>query len=85
MNLHPISTLFIRTFKFSNLSFIQASFLNYYGKVLTLAGLEKITVINQGQLSHYVTVRRKPGKKTVEKIEQNLHQFTDELKEVGFR
>ena len=52
---------------------------------MTLAGLEKITVINQGQLSHYVTVRRKPGKKTVEKIEQNLHQFTDELKEVGFR
>ncbi|WP_194775447.1 helix-turn-helix domain-containing protein [Pararhodonellum marinum] len=61
-----------------------ASFLNYYSKVLTLAGLEKITGINQGQLSHYVTGRRKPGKKTVEKIEQNLHRFADELKEVGF-
>lgn len=61
-----------------------ASFLNYYSKVMTLAGLERITGINQGQLSHYVTGHRKPGKKTVEKIEQNLHRFADELKEVEF-
>lgn len=32
-----------------------ASFLDYYGKVLSLAGLERLTGINQGQLSHYMT------------------------------
>jgi len=40
-----------------------ASFLSYYSKILSLAGLEKLTGVNQGQLSHYVTGRRRPSKK----------------------
>jgi hypothetical protein len=60
------------------------SFLSYYGNILSLAGLERLTGINQGQLSHYVTGHRKPSKKTVERIEQKLHQFADDIRQVAF-
>ena len=56
----------------------------YYSKRLSLAGLERITGIAQGQLSHYVTGRRKPSKKTVEKIQDALHAFGNELSHVNF-
>ena len=35
--------------------------------------------LSQGQLSHYVTGRRKPSKKTVEKIQSGLNTFGQEL------
>jgi len=59
-----------------------ASFLAYYSNVLSLAGLERLTGIAQGQLSHYVTGRRKPSQKTVQKIEKSLHKFADEISQV---
>jgi predicted RNase H-like HicB family nuclease len=52
-----------------------ASFLAYYSKILSLAGLGRLTGIAQGQLSHYVTGRRKPSPKTTKKIEDSLHKF----------
>lgn len=61
-----------------------ASFLSYYSKILSLAGLQRITGINQGQLSHYVTGRRKPSPKTIEKIEKSLHQFGNEISQIHF-
>jgi predicted RNase H-like HicB family nuclease len=61
-----------------------ASFLNYYSNKLTLAGLENITGINQGQLSHYVTGRKKPRPATVEKIERSLHSFAKEMEDLNF-
>lgn len=60
------------------------SFLSYYGKILTLAGLERLTGIHQGQLSHYVTGHRKPGRKTTEKIEKKLHEFAEDHRQVSF-
>jgi hypothetical protein len=59
-----------------------ASFLAYYSNVLSLAGLGRLTGINQGQLSHYVTGRRKPSQKTVQKIEKSLHDFAAEISQV---
>ncbi len=61
-----------------------ASFLSYYGDVLSLAGLERLTGVNQGQLSHYVTGHRKPSQKTTEKIEKKLHDLADDLQQVTF-
>ena len=61
-----------------------ASFLAYYGSILSLAGMERLTGVNQGQLSHYVTGHRKPSKKTIEKIETKLHEFGKELNQVEF-
>lgn len=64
--------------------FDVASFLEHYSKVLSLAGLERLTGVAQGQLSHYVTGRRKPSHKTVEKIEKSLHNFAAEISQVQF-
>lgn len=61
-----------------------SSFLAYYSSKLTLAGLEKITGVAQGQLSHYVTGRRSPSPKTRAKIEAALHEFAKDLGQVHF-
>jgi hypothetical protein len=61
-----------------------ASFLAYYGNILSLAGMERLTGVNQGQLSHYVTGRRKPSKTTIAKIEKKLHEFGNELNQIEF-
>jgi len=55
-----------------------------HSKILSLAGLQRITGVNQGQLSHYVTGHRKPRPKTVEKIEKSLHAFAEEISQVHF-
>lgn len=60
------------------------SFLSYYSKILSLAGLQRLTGVNQGQLSHYVTGHRKPSPKTAEKIEKALHNFANEISQVHF-
>ena len=61
-----------------------ASFLSYYSKVLSLAGLERLRGVNQGQLSHYMTGHRKPGKKTTAKIEKRLKEFANDLQQIQF-
>jgi len=61
-----------------------ASFLNYYARFISLAGLERLTGVNQGQLSHYVTGRRKPSPKTTQKIKEKLNQFGQELAQLDF-
>jgi len=67
-----------------NYVYDTASFLAYYSKVLSLAGLQRITGVNQSQLSHYVTGHRKPSPKTVGKIEKSLHAFAEEIRQVRF-
>ncbi len=60
------------------------SFLNYYAGILSKSGLERITGINQKQLWHYSSGKRKPSKNTVMKIQQGLHKFAEELQQVQF-
>lgn len=55
------------------------SFLSYYAHILTLAGLERISGINQRQLSHYINGTSKPGKATVERFRESIHSFAKEL------
>lgn len=62
----------------------MASFLSYYTKAFSLAGLSRITGINQGQLSHYVTGRRVPSERTKEKMQRSIHAFADELNAMRF-
>ena len=62
----------------------MASFLSYYASSFSLAGLSRITGINQGQLSHYVTGRSIPSAKTIRKMENAIHHFADDLKSVQF-
>jgi len=60
------------------------SFLQYYAYAFTLAGLERITGVNQRQLSHYINGVKKPGEKTVRKIENRIHVFANEISSVNF-
>lgn len=62
----------------------MASFLSYYSKVMTLAGLSRLTGINQQQLSHYLTGRRHPSAKTTEKMQTAIHGFAHDLETVRF-
>lgn len=55
------------------------SLLEYYSGILTLSGLEKITGIHQKQLWSYLHGKSKPRKAQVEKIENGLHRFGNEL------
>ncbi len=60
------------------------SFLQYYAYAFTLAGLERITGVNQKQLGHYINGVRKPSEKTARKIEERIHAFGKEISSVSF-
>ena len=60
------------------------SFLAAYGKTFSLAGLSVITGVNQAQLGHYLHGRRKPTRKTIDKIQQGVERFARELTAVRF-
>ena len=62
----------------------MASFLSYFSKAFSLAGLSRITGINQGQLSHYVTGYRVPSARTKEKMQRSIHAFAADLSQVNF-
>ena len=61
-----------------------ASFLQEFAPAFSLAGLERITGVNQTMLGHYLHGRRKPSKKTVEKIEKGVNNFAQELAALHF-
>ena len=56
-----------------------ASFLQEYSKAFSLAGLERITGVNQTQLGHYLHGRRKPTKKTIDTIQKGVQEFPHNL------
>lgn len=62
----------------------MASFLSYYSKVMSLAGLSRLTGINQQQLSHYLTGRRNASAATKSKMEHAIHDFAHDLGTVQF-
>lgn len=55
------------------------SFLEYYSQFLSLTGMEKLTGINQKQLSNYLNHRAKPRQKQVNRIVDGIHAFANEL------
>lgn len=60
------------------------SFLQEYAFAFSLAGLERITGVNQKQLGHYISGYRKPSDKTIRKIESGIHAFSEQLSAVRF-
>ena len=62
----------------------MASFLEYYTTYFSLAGLSRLTGIHQGQLSHYVTGHRNPSKRTIQRIDNSIRRFADNLNQVQF-
>ena len=62
--------------------FDTASFLQYINGRLSLADLQTITGINRHQLSHYATGKSRPSPKTVQRIQNGILQFSEELHRV---
>lgn len=60
------------------------SFLQYFAYAFTLAGLERITGVNQKQLGHYISGIRNPSEKTARKIESGIRHFAKDLESVSF-
>ena len=63
---------------------VRYSFLQDFAFAFSLAGLERITGVNQKQLGHYISGYRKPSEKTVRKIESSIHAFSKQLEAVRF-
>lgn len=59
--------------------FDVSSFLEYYGGIMSLAGMEKMTGINQKQLSNYLNHRAVPRRKQADRIITGMHKFAREL------
>lgn len=55
------------------------SFLEYYSKYMSLSGMEKMTGINQKQLSNYLNHRAVPRRKQTDRIKNGIHRFAEEL------
>ena len=60
------------------------SFLQEFAYAFTLAGLERITGINQKQLGHYVSGYRRPSARTIRKMEEGIHKFSEQLSLIRF-
>lgn len=55
------------------------SFLEYYSSFMSLAGMERVTGINQKQLSNYLNHRAMPRRKQSDRIMNGIHKFATEL------
>lgn len=60
-----------------------ASFLAYYGGLLSFKGLAKLTGISAAQLSQYATGYRNPSPKTTAKIQEGLHSLAKDLSRIA--
>lgn len=61
-----------------------ASFLQEYCEAFSLAGLERITGVSQAQLGHFMHGRRKPSRKTIERIQKGVDEFSRKLTTLRF-
>ena len=61
-----------------------ASFLSEYAGIFSLSGLEKITGVSQAQLGHFLHGRRKPSRRTIDKIQSGVDRFAKELTAIKF-
>jgi len=59
-----------------------SSLLNYYKGIITLAGIERLTGINQRQLQHYLSGYSKPRSQQKIKILNGLKKLGQELVEL---
>jgi hypothetical protein len=67
-----------------NFKYDTASFLSTYSHILSLAGLSRLTGVNQGLLSHYIAGRKKPRKRTITKIKASVNDLGKKLSSVDF-
>ena len=76
-----LGNLFIQEFLIEY-HFDVISLLNYFKGILTNAAFERLTGINQLQMSHYANGLKKPRKAQRQKIEKALHQLGEDLRSI---
>lgn len=62
----------------------MASFLAYYTKTFSLAGLSHIMGIKQDRLANYITGTCTPSARTREKMQKSIHAFAEDLNSACF-
>ena len=67
-----------------NIQYEVPSFLMEYSRLFTLAGLEKITGINQKQLGHYLNGNKNPRPATTRRIEAAIINFRNQFDQLQF-
>ena len=65
------------TFKYDTTSFLK-EYLDKFG----FSGLQTITGLKRKQLQNYLLYNRQPSPKTVERIEQVVHDFASKLRDL---
>lgn len=55
------------------------SFLEYYSQFMSLAGMQRVTGINQKQLSNYLNHRAVPRRKQADRIMEGMRKFASAL------
>ncbi len=65
--------------------FDTQSFLNHYSTIFTMAALERMTGIDQRQISRYASGLRHPRKAQITKFNSAIHSLSQELSQVQFR
>ena len=59
-----------------------STFLSVYSHILSKAGLERLSGINQKQLWHYANGKSTPRPATISKFQESIHTFARELEAV---
>ena len=62
---------------------VPQKFLQMFKGRMNLADLQSITGINRKQLNHYVTGYRKPSQKTVQRIQEGIRKYAEELSRIS--
>lgn len=62
-----------------NFTYDTSSFLQLFKDKIGLANLQAITGINRRQLHHYVSGVSRPSKKTVQRIQEGIKKYGEEL------
>lgn len=65
--------------------FDTQSFLNHYSTIFTMAALERMTGIDQRQISCYSSVLRRPRKAQIAKFNSAIRVLSQELSQIEFR
>lgn len=61
-----------------------ASFLAEYARDILSCWSGKLTGVSQAQLGHYLHGRRKPSRRTIDKIQKGVNLFAKELTAIKF-
>jgi hypothetical protein len=61
------------------------SLISGYGDTMNQSHLARIAGMNESQMRQYVSGIKKPSKKVLQRIEEGLHRYADEIQNIHFK